>query len=87
MINQNTITPIGHGVIQGLYAIVQSGERIVSGVMVRLEVNDETRKHLSKSNCITPRANKTGLWVFKEEELNSESSKTKTSKTSKRRKK
>jgi hypothetical protein len=68
--NQSVITPIGAGVAQGTYAITDaSGQPIVKGALVRLQIDDTTRPQLNKSNCITPHAKLSGLWVFQESEL------------------
>lgn len=68
--NQKVNTPIGEGTAQGSFHITDAnGHLIVAGVGVRLPVNDVTRKQLNKSNCVTPRANVSGLWVFSESEL------------------
>jgi len=70
LINQKINTPIGDGITQGQFGIKDAnGEEIVSGVMVRLPINETTRSSLTKSNCITPRAIRSGLWVFQESEL------------------
>ena len=70
MINQLVNTPIGQGRCQGNYIppVVESlpESRIV---LVRVSVNDATRLHLLDSNCLTPRAAQSGLWVFNESEL------------------
>lgn len=60
LINQLVNTPIGVGRCQGSF-----DER----VLVRLPVNDKTRDHLKQSNCLTPRAKQSGLWVFAKAEL------------------
>lgn len=68
--NQKVTTPLGVGVVQAPFAVLAAnGEHVVSGFAVRLPVNDETRPHLNKSNCLTPHAEATGLWVFQESEL------------------
>lgn len=68
MIQTNTkvITPLGEGIVQGRFE-VKAGADAVTGVLVRLPINDETRRHLKRSNCMTPRAAVSGLWVFQEE--------------------
>lgn len=63
-INQKVSTPLGQGVAQGLFAVLAESGPVVGGVIVRLPINDETRRELSKSNCLTPRAQLSGLWVF-----------------------
>ena len=56
--NQSVITPIGKGVVQGLY---HDG-----GYLVRLPVNETTR---TIPSTITPHANVSGLWVFSAKDL------------------
>ena len=69
LINQLVKTPIGEGRYQGTFteSIMAPGDR--DAVLVRLPVNDDTRAHLKQSNCITPRATQSGLWVFVKEDL------------------
>ncbi len=68
--NTKVKTPLGEGMIQGAFAIQDThGGKVVQGALVRLPVNDTTRPHLNKSNCVTPRASSSGVWVFKEGEL------------------
>jgi hypothetical protein len=63
--NARIKTPIGEGISQGLYAIRDGqGEIVRQAVLVRLPVNDQTRGHLSEPNCLTPRANRSALFVF-----------------------
>ena len=66
--NQKVKTPIGAGIIQGAFE-VRSGEDGVTGVLVRLPIDEQTRPYLRKSNCVTPRAQVSGLWVFQESEV------------------
>lgn len=67
--NSTVQTPLGKGVVQGGFTIYSKQEQAVRGVMVRLPVNDTTRAHLNKSNCLTPKARYSGLWVFEENQL------------------
>lgn len=70
MVNSKVSTPLGQGIIQGAYAVMDGkGEPIVKGAAVRLPINETTRPQLNKSNCLTPKAMKSGLWVFPESEL------------------
>jgi len=73
MIQTNTIveTPMGEGVAQAPAFSIRDGygNDVVQGVLVRLPVNDTTRAHLNKSNCLTPHAIMSGLWVFQVKEL------------------
>lgn len=68
--NTKVNTPLGYGMVQGAYAVkAGNGDDIVQGALVRLPINDTTRPHLNKSNCITPHATLNGLWVFQTKDL------------------
>ena len=68
--NTKVNTPLGQGIVQGPFAVQSAdGENIVRGALVRLPINETTRPHLNKSNCLTPRAKMNGLWVFQEGQL------------------
>lgn len=69
--NTNVETPIGAGIAQAPAFTVRDGHGndVVQGVLVRLPINDMTRTHLNKSNCLTPHAVLSGLWVFQVKEL------------------
>lgn len=54
-------TPLGAGTFQGWYADGRA--------LVRLPINDLTEKHLKADNCLTPRASKSGLWLFDKSEV------------------
>lgn len=70
VVNSKVITPLGQGTVNGAYAVMDAtGEPIVKGVVVRLPVNDVTRRELTKSNCVTPTASLNGLWIFQEGEI------------------
>lgn len=62
--NQSITTPLGKGVCTGP---MRDGEQV--NYLVRLPVNDQTKNHLRDQNCLTPRAQHTGLWKFEESEL------------------
>jgi len=64
-------TPIGAGIAQAPAFTVRDGHGndVVQGVLVRLPINDTTRLHMNKSNCLTPHASHSGLWVFQVKEL------------------
>jgi len=68
-INQPVITPLGEGVYQGSFNQPHSGDTVEPVALVRLRVNDQTAPHLRDSNCLTPKASGSGLWTFKEGEL------------------
>jgi len=68
--NTRVSTPYGVGYVHAPFAVQNDkGETVVRGVLVRLPIDDTTRKHLNRSNCVTPRATLSGLWVFQESEL------------------
>jgi hypothetical protein len=69
MINAKVKTPFGEGLAQGSFAVMSGSEQVVRGLIVRLPVNDVTRKQLNQLNCLTPRAQVSGLWVFQAGEL------------------
>jgi hypothetical protein len=64
-VNQPVVTPFGQGVAQS--PIILTGG--VAKYLVRLPVNEQTTPHLHDVNCITPRAESSGLWCFSEDEL------------------
>lgn len=68
--NQKVMTPFGNGVVEDFFAIHDNhNEVVVTGVAVRLPVNDLTRPELNKSNCLTPLAVFSGVWVFQQDQL------------------
>lgn len=69
--NTEVETPIGKGVAQAPAFAVRDaeGNDVTVGVLVRLPINDTTRPYLNKSNCLTPHARLSGLWVFQTKEL------------------
>lgn len=69
-LNQKVTTPLGVGMVQGRFAIVDGHEQpVTNAVLVRLPINDVTRGEMGKSNCLTPRAVSSGLWVFSSGDL------------------
>jgi hypothetical protein len=68
VVNNTVQTPLGKGIVQGRFS-VRAGDDAVSAVMVRMPIDDQTRAHLTKSNCLTPHASISGLWVFQESEI------------------
>ena len=70
IVNQKIRTPLGEGIVQGFFAVHDgNNDKAAVGVAVRLPVNDVTRPELNKSNCLTPMAVFSGVWVFSEEVL------------------
>ena len=67
--NMKVKTPIGDGMVQGAFAVNVGSEPVVKGVLVRLPINELTRTQMTQSNCLTPRAAVSGVWVFQESEL------------------
>jgi hypothetical protein len=70
--NQNVETSLGKGTVQAPRFTVKdgAGADITTGVLVRLPLTDEVRKHLRKSFCVTPNASSvSALFVFQESEL------------------
>ncbi len=64
-VNQPVMTPLGQGVAQSPIILVGG----IARFLVRLPVNEQTSPYLHDVNCITPRAERSGLWCFSEEEL------------------
>lgn len=70
--NTQVITPLGKGVAQGPYEVRDGkGETVGRAVLVRLPINDVTRPALHQSNCLTPNAERSGLWTFDVEAVSS----------------
>lgn len=68
--NLKVSTPLGSGIVQGPYAVRDgNGDLIGKALLVRLPINDMTRPELNRSNCVTPMAKTSGLWVFAESEV------------------
>ena len=69
--NSTVMTPLGKGVVQGHFEVQakRDGVMVAHGIMVRLPINEVTRGEMKKSNCLTPRATASGLWVFEESQL------------------
>lgn len=63
--NQPVNTPLGRGVTQGAFmATGGQNELVAHGIIVRLAINDVTKPTMNQSNCLTPHATLSGLWVF-----------------------
>jgi hypothetical protein len=61
-------TPLGIGTFQGFMPVLVNGY-IVNKVMIRLPINAQTEPHKKDSNCLTKRANASGLWLFSQDEV------------------
>ena len=70
LFNRSVKTPLGQGVVQSPFMVIDETAKY----LIRLPVNDQTALHLKDSNCMTPRAVKSGLWVFTKQELSGEGS-------------
>lgn len=70
-INQPVVTPIGEGVYQGVITIQDpdSVECRDITVLVRVNLTEQSTPHLRDANCLTPYASESGLWTFKESDL------------------
>lgn len=82
-VNSRVKTPIGEGVVQGMYRSplpfghlpqmdehnLGEIENAVRGVLVRIHLTDAIRARLADAACITPRATGSALFVFAEEEV------------------
>jgi hypothetical protein len=67
--NAKIQTPIGAGICQGKFSAGDGNDMLAEPrVLVRLPVNETTRAALWNRNCLTPHANKSGLWVFRASE-------------------
>jgi len=66
--NDKVSTPLGSGIVQGGFMLKQLDDAI-RAVLVRVPLTDETRKRLKDANCMTPRANGSALFIFREGEL------------------
>jgi hypothetical protein len=60
-INQKVSTPLGDGMIEGPY-----GD---DHWVVRVKITEVSAKALKRSNCLTPQAVISGLWVFEGRDL------------------
>ena len=66
--NSKVRTPLGEGWVQGGFTVKQT-EGAIRAVLVRISLNDDVRKRLNDSNCITPHANESALFVFRDGEV------------------
>lgn len=68
--NQQVTTPLGTGTAFGLFHLKETGqESIGQRVVVRLPVDETTRPHLTRENCMTPRATASAVFTFAVEEV------------------
>ncbi len=67
--NAKIQTPIGAGICQGSFNPGDESAQLAEPrVLVRLPINETTKAALRRSNCLTPNASKSGLWVFRASE-------------------
>lgn len=57
---QSVLTPIGKGVVEHRWMLHGTRPR----ALVRIQVDDTTRRHMADDNCITPTNEIYGLFVF-----------------------
>ena len=68
--NQLVKTPLGMGRAFGQMSIKSAHqEGVVDAVVVRLPIDETTQPRRKDSNCLTPAASKTGVWVFPVSEI------------------
>ena len=68
--NSKVKTPIGNGICQGRFATRDSDSRPVEErVLVRIPITEENQHLLGSSNCLTPYAQQSALFVFTESEI------------------
>lgn len=66
--NQKVKTAFGEGVVQGYYGARQDVED-EAHLLVRVAITDENRHALGGSNCLTPHAGDSAIFIFAEGEL------------------
>ena len=67
-INERIHTPLGLGVVQGQLSTVNPKDE-TARVIVRVKLTESIRARLADANCLTPRAQISGLWTFTPQEL------------------
>ena len=70
--NNKVKTPIGDGVCQGGFSASAgdgNSQLDEKRVLVRIDLTEENRHLLGRSNCMTPHARESALFVFVESEL------------------
>ena len=63
-INQPVSTPLGPGLFQGHFIVHHPDGATEHCSLVKISITAETGPHRTASNCLTPRAIRSGLWVF-----------------------
>jgi len=68
--NNKVKTPIGDRVCQGGFSAGDGNSQLAEKrVLVRIDLTEENRHLLGRSNCMTPHARESALFVFVESEL------------------
>ena len=63
-------TPIGDGVCQGHFAVRDNNSQPAEErVLVRIPITEENQHLLGSSNCLTPHAQQSALFVFAASEI------------------
>ena len=68
--NSKVKTPLGDGICQGHFAARDNNSQPAEErVLVRIPITEENQHLLGSSNCITPHAQQSALFVFAEGEI------------------
>lgn len=68
--NSKITTPIGNGVCQGRFGAKDNdAQPAEKNVLVRISITEKNQHILGNSNCLTPRARQSALFVFAESEI------------------
>ncbi len=63
--NSKVKTPVGDGVCQGHFAVMDNhSQPMEERVLVRIPITEDNQHLLGSSNCLTPRAQQSALFVF-----------------------
>ncbi len=63
--NSKVKTPVGNGICQGGFATRDNNSQPAEErVLVRIPITEENQHWLGSSNCLTPRAQRSALFVF-----------------------
>lgn len=69
-INQSVGTPVGAGRYMANFAVQDANKNlVVIGRMVQVKLTEANRDHIKDSNCLTPFAHQTALFVFQDRDL------------------
>ncbi len=68
--NSKVKTHLGYGICQGHFAAKDNrSQPAEESVLVRIPITEENQHLLGSSNCLTPRAQQSALFVFAEGEI------------------